>query len=201
MDVWPASLGFDPTIELKDRLFEVGDRGFHLGDATVHVANARLVQALEPRSASPITVLACVMLSQGCIDQLRFVLESFHLRTPHALGRLSSDRAEKIRPPDKARRHVARGPQCILNRDRMPTRLQKDGRRERQRVRGFGRRDVLDSNGRRSPRAAQRGAFFECVGPTGLEMMIFGVSTQKNVLDTQLDSKRAANLAASQPKK
>src|SRR4051812_9757611 len=82
MDIWPTSLGFDPTFELEDRLFEVGDHSFHLGDSAARVANARLVQAVEPRRASPITVLACVTLGRRCIDQLRFVLESFHLRTP-----------------------------------------------------------------------------------------------------------------------
>jgi hypothetical protein len=101
MDICPASLGFDPTFELEDCLFEVGDRGFHLGNAAARVANARLVQAVEPRGASPITVLACFTLGRRCIDQLRFVLESFHLRTPLLLVGLRLIEQQKYGQPAK----------------------------------------------------------------------------------------------------
>ena len=57
MDTGPASLGFDPTFELKDCLFEVGDRGFHLGDAA-----ERLLKV----NASEIALATVMSALQAC---------------------------------------------------------------------------------------------------------------------------------------
>src|SRR6516225_8576328 len=98
MDTGPASLGFDPTLEFEHRISEVGDRGLHLGYAATRVDDARLAS---------LTVLACVTLGRRCVDQLGFVLESFHLRTPLLLYGTSSGRGAKMRPAGKRQASVS----------------------------------------------------------------------------------------------